>query len=129
MDQLFNMCIHHGGIFITHSDIHVEYVRETESRVSNVDIDTLAVFDMPKDAKNLGIMNVTEFLYQIPQMELHNGLCLLNKDSDVRALRGWLEFVPEKLIHIYVKHVEQVVEEWVDEDEGNEGDDEDELKK
>ena len=56
------MCIHHGGIFITHSNTHVEYVRETESSVSNVDIDTLAVFDMPKDAKNLDIMNVIEFL-------------------------------------------------------------------
>nr|POF25920.1 hypothetical protein CFP56_37923 [Quercus suber] len=98
MDQLFDMCIHRGGVFITHSDTHVEYVRGTESGVSDVDIDTLAVFDMPKYAKNL--------------------------DGDVRALRDWLEFVPEKLIHIYVKHVEQAFEEQVDEDQDNEGDDE-----
>nr|POE82892.1 hypothetical protein CFP56_28297 [Quercus suber] len=129
MDQLFDMCIHHGGVFITHSDTYVEYVRGTESRVSDVDIDTLAVFDMPKNAKNLGITNVKEFLYQIPQMELHNGLCSLNKDGDVRALRDWLEFAPEKLIHIYVKHVEQAFEEQVDEDQGNEGDDEHECYK
>ena len=85
MDQLFDMCIHFGGIFITHSDTHVEYVRGTELRAFNVDIDTLAVFDMPKYAKNLGITNVVEFLYQIPQMELYNGLCPLNKDGDVKA--------------------------------------------
>ena len=68
-----------------HSDTHVEYVRGTELRAFNVDIDTLTVFDMPKYAKNLGITNVVEFLYQIPQMKLHNGLCPLNKDGDVRA--------------------------------------------
>ena len=77
-------------------------------------ISTLAIFDMPKYAKNLGITNVKEFLYQIPQMELHNGLCSLTKDGDVRALRDWLEFALEKLIHIYVKHVEQAFEEQVD---------------
>ncbi|XP_030936226.1 uncharacterized protein LOC115961374 [Quercus lobata] len=123
------MCIHHGGVFITHSDTHVEYVRGTESRVSDVNIDTFVTFDMPKYAKNLGIMNVIEFLFQIPQMELHNGLCSLNKDGDVRALRDRLEFAPEKLIYIYVKHVEQVVEQQVDEDQGNEGDDEHERYK
>ena len=62
-------------------------------------------------------------------MELHSGLCSLNKDGDVRALRDWLEFAPKKLIHIYVKHVEQVVEQQVDEDQGNEGDDEHECYK
>ena len=86
MDQLFDMCIYHGGVFIMHNDTHVKYVRGIESRVFDVDIDTLAVFDMPKYAKNLGIMNVIEFLYQIPQMELYNGLCPLNKDGDIRAL-------------------------------------------
>ena len=59
MDQTFGMSIHHGGVFITHSDTHVEYVRGIESRVCDVDIDTLVVFDMPKYAKNFGIMNVT----------------------------------------------------------------------
>ena len=68
MDQPYDMCIHQGGVFIMHSDTYVEYVRETESRVFDVDIDTLAVFYMPKYAKNLGITNVTEFLYQITQI-------------------------------------------------------------
>ena len=40
MDQLFDMCIHHGGVFITHSDTHVEYDRGIESRVFDIDIDT-----------------------------------------------------------------------------------------
>ena len=110
-----------------HNDTHVKYVRGIESRVFDVDIDTLAVFDMPKYAKNLGIMNVIEFLYQIPQMELYNGLCPLNKDGDIRALHDQLEFALEKLIHIYVKHVEQAVEEQVDENQGNEGDNEHEC--
>ena len=55
---------------------------------------------MPKYAKNLSITNVAEFFYQIPQMELRNSLCPLNKDGDVRALCDWLEFALEKLIHI-----------------------------
>ena len=63
MDQPFDMSIHHGGIVITHSDTYVEYARGTESRVSDVDLDTLAIFDMPKYAKDLGIMNVVEFFY------------------------------------------------------------------
>ena len=111
MDQLFDMCIHHGGVFITHNDTHVEYIKRTESRVSDVDIDTHAIFYMPKYAKNLGITNVAIFLCQIPQMKLHNGLCSLNEDGDVRAIREWLEFVLEKLLHIYVKHVKQAVDE------------------
>ena len=41
MDQPFDMSINHGGVFITHSDTHVEYARGTESRVSNVNPDTL----------------------------------------------------------------------------------------
>ena len=82
MDQPYGMCIHQGGVFITHSDTHVEYVRETESRVSNVDIDTLVVFYMPKYAKNLGITNITEFLYQITHivitiLYIYFTLCLL----------------------------------------------------
>ena len=44
MDQLFDMCIHHGEVFITHSDTHVEYVKGTESRVFDVDIDTFFFF-------------------------------------------------------------------------------------
>ena len=44
-------------------------------------------------------------------MELHNGLCSLNEDGDVRAIREWLEFALEKLLHIYVKHVKQAVDE------------------
>ena len=75
MDQPFDMFIHHGGVFIT----HVEYARGTESRVSDVDPDTFAVFDMPKYAKDLGITNVVEFFYRIPHMELHNGLFSLKK--------------------------------------------------
>ena len=63
MDQPFDMSIHHGGIVITHSDTYVEYARGTESRVSDVDLDNLAIFDMPKYAKDLGIMNVVEFFY------------------------------------------------------------------
>ena len=78
-----------------HSDTHVEYVRGTELRAFNVDIDTLTVFDMPKYAKDLGITNVIEFFYRIPHMELHNGQFPLKKDDDVRALRDWLEFAPE----------------------------------
>ena len=62
-------------------------------------------------------------------MELHNGLFPLKKDNDVRAVRDWLEFAPERLIHIYVKHVEQAVKEKVVEDQGNEGDDENEFHK
>ena len=44
-------------------------------------------------------------------MKLHNGLCSLNVDGDVRAIREWLEFALEKLLHIYVKHVKQAVDE------------------
>ena len=106
MDQPFDMSIHHREVFITHSDTHVEYAKGTESRVSDVDPDTFAIFDMPKYAKDLGITNVVEFFYQIPYMELHNGLFPLKKDDDVRALRDWLEFAPERLVHIYVEHVE-----------------------
>ena len=62
-------------------------------------------------------------------MELHNGLYPLKEDDDIRTVHDWLEFALKRLIHIYVKHVEHVVEERVDEDEGNEGDDEHELKK
>lgn len=61
-------------------------------------------------------------------MELHNGLFPLKKDDDVKAVRDWLEFAPERLIHIYVEHVEQPVKE-VNEDQGNEGDDEHEFHK
>ena len=43
MDQLFDMSIHHGGVFITHSDTHVEYARGTKSRVSDIDLDTFAI--------------------------------------------------------------------------------------
>ena len=63
MDQPFDMSIYHEGIFITHGDTYVEYARGTKSRVSDVDLDTLAIFDMPKYAKDLGIMNVVEFFY------------------------------------------------------------------
>ena len=84
---------------------------------------------MRKYAKNLGITNVAKFLYQIPQMELHNGLCPIKEDGDVRAIHDWLEFAPERLIHIYVKHIEEAVEEQVDKDQGNEGDDENEFHK
>ena len=49
-------------------------------------------------------------------MELHNGLFPLKKDNDVRAVRDWLEFALERLIHIYVKYVEQAIKEKVDED-------------
>ena len=52
------MCMHYGGVFITHNNTHVEYIRGTESRVSDVDINILAIFYMPKYAKNLGITNV-----------------------------------------------------------------------
>ena len=38
-----------------------EYARGTKSRVSDVDPDTFAIFDMPKYAKDLGITNVAEF--------------------------------------------------------------------
>ena len=86
MDQPFDMSINHGGVFITHSDTHVEYARGTVSRVSNVNPNTFAVFDMPKYTKDLGVMNITEFLYRIPHMELHNGLFPLKKDDDVRAV-------------------------------------------
>ena len=55
-------------------------------------------------------------------MEFHNCLFSLKKDDDVRALRDWLEFALERLIHIYMEHV-------VDEDQGNEGDDEHEFHK
>ena len=51
MDQPFDMFIHHGGVFITHGDTHVEYARGTESRVSDVDPDTLLFLiclSMPK---------------------------------------------------------------------------------
>ena len=51
MDQPFDMSIHHRGVFITHSDTHVEHARGTESRVSNVDPDTFAILiclNMPK---------------------------------------------------------------------------------
>ena len=72
-----------------------EYARGTKSRVSDVDLDTFAVFDMPKYAKDLGITNEIEFFYRIPHMELHNGLFPLKKDNDVRAVRDWLEFAPE----------------------------------
>ena len=34
-------------------DQPLEYASGTESRVSNVDLDTFAVFDMPKYAKDL----------------------------------------------------------------------------
>ena len=129
MDQPFDMSINHGGVFITHSDTHVEYARGTVSRVSNVNPNTFAVFDMPKYTKDLGVMNITEFLYRIPHMELHNGLFPLKKDDDVRAVHDQLEFAPERLIHRYVKHVEQVVKEKVDEDQGNEGDDKHEFHK
>ena len=84
---------------------------------------------MCKYAKNLGVTNVAKFLYQIPQMELHNGLCPIKEDGDVRAIHDWLEFAPERLIHIYVKHIEEAVEEQVDKDQGNEGDDEHEFHK
>ena len=129
MDQPFDMSIHHRGVFITHSDTHVEYAKGTESRVSDVDPDTFVIFDLPKYAKYLGITNVAELFYRIPHMELHNGLFPLNKDNDVRAIRDWLEFALERLIHIYVKHVEQAVKEKVVEDQGNEGDDENEFHK
>ena len=129
MDQPFHMSIHHGGVFITHSDAHVEYARGIETRVSDFDPDTFAVFDMRKHAKNLGITDVAKFLYQIPQMELHNGLCPFKEDGDVRVIHGLLEFAPKRLIYIYVKHIEEVVEEQVDEDQGNEGDDEHEFHK
>ena len=86
-------------VFITHGDTHVEYARGIELRVSDVDPDTFTVFDMPKHAKDLGITNVAEFFYRIPHMELHNGQFPLKKDDDVRALRDWLEFAPEKLVH------------------------------
>ena len=76
-------------------DQPLEYASGTESRVSDVDLDTFAVFDMPKYAKDLGITNVIEFFYRIPHMELHNGLFPLKKDNDVRAVRDWLEFAPE----------------------------------
>nr|POE89353.1 hypothetical protein CFP56_01717 [Quercus suber] len=79
------MSIHHRGVFITHSDTHVKYARGTESRVSDVDPDTFVVFVMPMYAKDLGIMNVAEFFYRIPHMELYNGLFPLKKDDDVRA--------------------------------------------
>ena len=129
MDQPFDMSIHHGGVFITHSDTHVEYARETKSRVSDVDPNTFAIFDMPKYAKDLGITNVVEFFYQIPYMELHNGLFPLKKDDDVRVVRDWLEFAPKRLIHVYVEHVEQAIREKVDKDQGNERDDEHEFHK
>ena len=129
MDQPFDMSIYHEGIFITHGDTYVEYARGTKSRVSDVDLDTFVVFDMPKYAKDLGITNVAEFFYRIPHMELHNSLFPLKKDDDVRATCDWLEFAPERLIHIYVEHVEQVVREKVDEDQGNECDDEHKFHK
>ena len=53
--------LHHGGVFITHSNTHVKYVRETKSWVLYVDLDTFAVFDMSKCAKNLGVTDVAEF--------------------------------------------------------------------
>ena len=37
MDQPFDMSIHHERVFITHSDVHVEYARGIETRVSDVD--------------------------------------------------------------------------------------------
>ena len=87
------------------------------------------VFDMRKYAQKLGTTNVVELFYQFPRMELHNGLCPFKEVGDVRAIHGWLEFVPKRLIYIYVKHIEEVVEEQVDEDQGNEGDDEHEFHK
>ena len=51
MDQPFDMSIHHGVVFITHSDTHVEYARGTESRVLDVDPNTFVVLiclSMPK---------------------------------------------------------------------------------
>ena len=62
-------------------------------------------------------------------MELHNGLFPLKKDNDVRAVRDWLEFALERLIHIYVKYIEQAIKEKVDEDQGSKGDDEHEFHK
>ena len=86
MDQPFDMSIHHGGIFITHSETHVEYAKGTESRVLDVNPDTFVVFDIPKYAKDLGITNVVEFFYWIPHMELHNSLFSLKKDDDAKAV-------------------------------------------
>ena len=54
------MSIHHGGVFITHSNTYVKYVRETKSWVLDVDPDTLAIFYMPKYAKNLSITDAAE---------------------------------------------------------------------
>ena len=44
-------------------------------------------------------------------MELHNDLFPLKKNDDVRAICDWLEFAPERLIRIYVKHADQAVKE------------------
>ena len=87
------------------------------------------VFDMCKYAQKLGTTNVVELFYQFPRMELHNGLCPFKEDGYVRALHDWLEFALERLMHIYVKHIEEGDKEQVNEVQGNEGDDEHELKK
>ena len=53
--------LHHGGVFITHSNTHVKYVKETKSWILGVDPDTLSVFDMSKYAKSFGITDVAKF--------------------------------------------------------------------
>ena len=48
-------------------------------------------------------------------MELHNGLCPFKEDGYVRVIHDWLEFALERLIHIYVKHIEEGGKEQVNE--------------
>ena len=128
MDQPFDVYTSWRGSL--HIVMHIWNMLERLKQGSQMLIPILfVVLGMRKYAKNLGLTNVAEFFYQIPQMVLHNGLYPFKEDGYVRALHDLLEFALERLIHIYVKHIKEAGKEQVDEVQGNEGDDEHEFHK
>ena len=88
-----------------HTVIHMLNMLEGLNQGSQMLILTLLLSSICKYTKDLGIMNVAEFLYRIPHMELHNGLFPLKEDGDVSNVLIKCYIIAMPLVYMYMNYI------------------------
>ncbi len=68
-----------------------------------IDSDVFNIHDIHMMCRNIGITNIAALHFVIPELNLDDGLCILQFDKDYWDLFEWLSFALKRCIDIYVK--------------------------
>ena len=100
----FDIALYYEGYFTNDKySSETKYMGETVTFFPAIDSDVFNIHDIHMMCRNIGITNIATLHFFIPELNLDDGLCILQFDKDYWDLFEWLSFALKRCIDIYVK--------------------------